>query len=131
MLHRRALRIPTLALLACLPATASHAAGTWNGQDLLHVPISWCIVEGSPAAANPNVAGDTNTDDLIWRRHERPTDNIHTPQAGISFRSAIMDRGLLNFPIIADPDTTFGVPGDMRGEDVNNFGDEFNQMQNA
>lgn len=131
MLHRRTLRIPALAMLACLPAAASHAAGTWNGQDLLHVPISWCIVEGSPAAANPNVAGDTNTDDLIWRRHERPTDNIHTPQAGISFRSAIMDRGLLNFPIIADPDITLGVPGDMRGEDVNNFGDEFNQMQNA
>jgi hypothetical protein len=95
------------------------------------VPISWCIVQGSPAEANPNVAGDTTTDALIWRRHERPTDNIYINQAGISFRSAINDVwGSLSFPIIPDPDTTLGVPGDMRGEDVNVFGAEFNQMQN-
>ncbi len=123
--------VPALSLLAFLPASASHAAGQWNGQDLLHVPISWCIVQGSPAEANPNVAGDTTTDALIWRRHERPTDNIYINQTGISFRSAINDVwGSLSFPIIPDPDTTFGVPGDMRGEDVNVFGAEFNQMQN-
>jgi len=123
--------VPALSLLAFLPASASHAAGQWNGQDLLHVPVSWCIVQGSPAETNPNVAGDTTTDALIWRRHERPTDNIYVNQAGISFRSAINDVwGTLSFPIIPDPDTTFGVPGDMRGEDVNAFGAEFNQMQN-
>lgn len=123
--------VPVLSLLAFLPASASHAAGQWNGQDLLHVPISWCIVQGSPAEANPNVAGDTTTDALIWRRHERPTDNIYINQTGISFRSAINDVwGSLSFPIIPDPDTTLGVPGDMRGEDVNVFGAEFNQMQN-
>lgn len=129
--HRPRFIVPILSLLAFLPASASHAAGQWNGQDLLHVPISWCIVQGSPAEANPNVAGDNTTDALIWRRHERPTDNIYINQAGISFRSAINDVwGSLSFPIIPDPDTTFGVPGDMRGEDVNAFGAEFNQMQN-
>lgn len=129
--HRHRFIVPTLSLLAFLPASASHAAGQWNGQDLLHVPISWCIVDGSPAAANPNVAGDTTTDALIWRRHERPTDNIYINQAGISFRSAINDAwGSLNFPIIPDPDTTQATTGDMRGEDVNAFGTEFNQMQN-
>ena len=53
--------VPALSLLAFLPASASHAAGQWNGQDLLHVPISWCIVQGSPAETSPNVAGDTTT----------------------------------------------------------------------
>lgn len=129
--HRLRFIVPALSLLAFLPASASHAAGQWNGQDLLHVPISWCIVQGSPAEANPNVAGDTTTDALIWRRHERPTDNIYINQAGISFRSAINDVwGSLSFPIIPDPDTTLATPGDMRGEDVNVFGAEFNQMQN-
>lgn len=129
--HRLRFIVPALSLLAFLLASASHAAGQWNGQDLLHVPISWCIVQGSPAEANPNVAGDTTTDALIWRRHERPTDNIYVNQAGISFRSAINDVwGSLSFPIIPDPDTTLATPGDMRGEDVNNFGAEFNQMQN-
>ncbi len=121
-------RCLTLALLALAPAVC-HAAGQWNGQDLYHVPMSWCIVQGSQAQASPNVAGDTVTDDLIWRRHERPTDFIYVNQAGISFRSAINDAwNVLDFPIIADPDTTLALPGDMRGENVNTFGAEFNQM---
>lgn len=131
--HRHRFIVPVLSLLAFLPASVSHAAGMWNGQDILHVPISWCIVQGSPAEAAPNVAGDTTTDALIWRRHERPTDEIYDDVSGISFRSAIntvWGSGGLSFPIIPDPDTTFGVPGDMRGEDVNVFGAEFNQMQN-
>lgn len=110
----------------------ANAVGTWNGQDTLRVPISWCAVQGSPAQANPNLAGDTATDAILWRRHERPTDNIYIPQAGITFRSAINNAwGTLNFPIINDPDTTLGVQGDMRGENVNTFGQEFNAMINA
>lgn len=132
MHHRRRFLTAALALPAFLSAAVCHAVGVWNGQDLLHVPISWCIVQGSPAEANPNVAGDTTTDAVIWRRHERPTDNIFINPAGISFRSAINDAwGTLDFPIIPDPDTNFGVPGDMRGENVNAFGDEYNQMLNA
>lgn len=117
------------AVLALLAPAVCHAAGQWNGQDLLHVPMSWCIIQGSQADVSPNVAGDTVTDDLIWRRHERPTDSIYVNQAGISFRSAINDAwNVLDFPRIPDPDTTLGIPGDMRGEDVNAFGAEFNQM---
>jgi hypothetical protein len=113
------------------PSAPARAAGTWNGQDTLHVPIAWCIVQGSPAQANPNVAGDTVTDDLIWRRHERPTDGIYINQAGITFRSAINNAWtVLDFPIIADPDTTLGTQGDMRGEDVNVSGVEFNTLIN-
>ena len=109
-----------------------HAVGTWNGQDTLHVPLSWCAVQGSPAAVNPNINGDTTTDAVLWRRHERPTDNIYINPSGITFRSAINNAwGTLNFPIIADPDTTVGVQGDMRGEDVNANGAEFNQILNG
>jgi hypothetical protein len=124
--------ITALTLAAVLSANVSHAAGIWNGQDLLHVPISWCIVNQSPAHAAPDVAGDTTTDALIWRRHERPTDNIYINQAGISFRSAINDAwNVLDFPIIPDPDTALATVGDMRGEDVNIAGTEFNDMLNS
>lgn len=128
------LRTRSLALVMILatliPVSGAWAAGAWTGgQDFYHVPLSWCVVQGTPAQANPNVAGDTVTDDLIWRRHERPSDHIYINQAGITFRSAINNVwGQLNFPIIPDPDTTLGVQGDMRGEDVNNFGQEFNDM---
>jgi len=110
------------------------AAGAFGGQDLYHVPIAWCAIQGSPAQANPNITSvggmlDNSTDAVLWRRHERPTDNIYVNVAGITFRSTILNSwSTLNFPIIADPDTTLGVQGDMRGEDVNVAGVEFNQM---
>lgn len=120
--------------LTTLSTPALWATGTWNGQNTLHVPTSWCIVQGSRAQAAPNVAGDTATDDLIWRRHERPTDAIYANQAGITFRSAINNAWTtLDFPIIADPNTTLGVQGDMRGENVNTGPSqvEFNALINS
>src|SRR5258707_1239690 len=54
---------------------------------VLHVPMSWCVVNGSPAQTAPNITSegtnvtDNNTDAVIWRRHERPTDNVFLPQA--------------------------------------------------
>ncbi len=91
--------------------------------------MSWCIVQGSPAQTSPNVAGDTTTDNLIWRRHERPTDNIYVNQAGITFRSAINDAWtILDFPIVADPDTTLGTQGDVNGFDLAANPTEFNQL---
>ena len=90
-----------------------------GGTNILHVPMSWCIVNGAPAAVSPNVKSegtnvtDTNTDGVIWRRHERPTDNIYIPQASISLRSSINDSwGALTFPLINDPDTAVGQLGD-------------------
>jgi hypothetical protein len=125
-----------IALLVLLMARDVDAVGAWTGgQDVYHVPLSWCAVQGSPAAANPNITPlgsttpDTTTDAVLWRRHERPTDNIYINQTGITFRSAINNAwGTLNFPIIPDPDTTLGQQGDMRGEDVNAFGVEYNQL---
>ncbi len=26
----------------------TNAVGTWNGQDTIHIPMSWCAVNGSP-----------------------------------------------------------------------------------
>jgi hypothetical protein len=127
-----------LTALACLAfglASPAFAVGTWNGQNSLHVPTSWCIVQGSPAQAAPNIPPDTATDDLIWRRHERPTDAVYANQAGITFRSAINNAWTtLDFPIIADPDTTIGVQGDMLGNNVNTAAGgqiEFTALLNA
>ena len=128
--------VALVVLAALITARDAEAVGAWTGgQDVFFVPISWCAVQGSPAATNPNITPigsttpDTTTDDVLWRRHERPTDNIYINPTGISFRSAINNVwGTLNFPIIADPDTTLGQPGDMRGEDVNAFGAEYNQL---
>src|SRR6185369_4395586 len=52
------------------------------------VPASWCARQGSNAATGatpvpqpyPNTPPDTSTDGILWRRHERVTDNIYTPQ---------------------------------------------------
>jgi hypothetical protein len=86
------------------------AVGTWHGKDFYHIPMSWCAVHGSPAVDSPNVPNrpnpnDVDTDSILWRRHERPTDSIWIPQAGITMRSAIDDAWTsLDFPKITDPD---------------------------
>jgi hypothetical protein len=109
------------------------APGAWNGQDIIRVPISWCAVHGSPAAENPNIpnpwgGADMTTDEVLWRRHERVTDNIYINPSGITFRSAINDalHSSLNFPIIDDPTLTPGVPGNVT-LDIN-FGEEYVRM---
>lgn len=141
-MNRSIKALQALVVAAPLSLTSSNAfaAGAWlGGQDLLHVPMSWCVVQGSPAEANPNINGDTDTDALIWRRHERPTDNIFINQAGISLRSAINNAwGSFNFPVINDPDVSnlcgafpCVTQSDIRGEDVNVFGAEFNAVINA
>jgi len=142
---RFAAAVLSVLTIGVLVPGGAFATGAWTGgQDVLHVPLSWCAVQGSPAAANPNIlplgsaTPDTNTDAVLWRRHERPTDNIYSNPAGITFRSAINNSwGTLNFPIINDPDpppptgTGGGVLGDIRGEDLNVSAVEFNQLINA
>jgi hypothetical protein len=124
--------------LATFSSSAVNAVGTGQGgRDVLHVPLSWCGLTGSPAVSNPNIqsegatTADTTTDAVLWRRHERPTDNILLPQADITLRSAINNAwGTLNFPTFADPDTGLGLAGDVRGEDntVLGNGSEFAQV---
>jgi hypothetical protein len=88
----------------------ANAMGGWRGQDSYRIPVSWCAVYGSQAADNPNIPNpwggvDRTTDDVLWRRHERATDNIYINDVGITFRSAINDalHTSLDFPKINDP----------------------------
>src|SRR5215203_6273390 len=81
-----------------LPEFVQPASATggpiWNGNPSEHslfVPIFWCVLQGSNAGTSPvpiPVNGDNNVNTILWRRHERATDNIYVPQALISFRSA-------------------------------------------
>jgi hypothetical protein len=85
-------------VLAVAPARPAQAVGAWNGQDSYHVPISWCSIDGSPAEQNPNLAGDTDTDAILWRRHERPTDNIYVNPTGITFLGDQQCVGIVQLP---------------------------------
>ena len=117
----------------CFLSLFFTSATVFGGQKIF-VPMSWCIVAGSPAANSPPnfIGADNQTDAIIWRRHERPTDTIYTPQANMSLRSAINNAwGSFNFPIINDPDPTGGGQiSDIRGEDVNINGAEFFAIMN-
>ncbi len=79
----------------------------------MQLPLKWCAVDGSPAVVNPSAAppnpytGDPepDTDAVLWRRHERASDNIWIPGADITFRSGFTAdvRDNADFPIISDP----------------------------
>jgi hypothetical protein len=112
-------------VLAGLCAGAGERAGATvpGGTNILHVPMSWCILQESPAWTSPNVMDevtlivDSTTDSVIWRRHERPTDHVYTPLASISLRSAINNTwGGFTFPHFADPLTDVTTPGDVRSD---------------
>ena len=72
---------------------------------LIHIPLRWCALEGSPAVTNPAGVGEPDTDGVLWRRHERASDRIWIPGAAITLRSAfaaaVVDGA--NFPAIPDP----------------------------
>ncbi len=87
------------------------------------IPIRWCVIGndansngsadpgelGAPAFTDPSLVGEADTDHVLWRRHERPSDRTYIPQAGVTFRSAlwnIAEDATLSFPIIPDPDTS-------------------------
>lgn len=114
-----------------------NALGGWKGKESYKVPLSWCAVKGSQAADAPNIPDpwggvDTTTDDVLWRRHERATDNIYIDPTGITFRSAINDalHTSLDFPKIVDPDITPGEPGNLTLTD-NLQRTQFNRMKHA
>jgi len=94
-----------------------------DDEDPIFVPLRWCAMEGSPAVTNPAGVGEPDTDSVLWRRHERATDNIWFPGALISFRSAFTAAAFAaaNFPIIPDPNpppSGPGVEGDILGSTV-------------
>lgn len=54
--------------------TAAHA-----GDGLLQIPVRWYAIKGSPTADNPASLGEPDTDNVLWRRHERASDQIWIP----------------------------------------------------
>ncbi|WP_149764690.1 hypothetical protein [Neomesorhizobium albiziae] len=80
---------------------------------------------GTKIATDPAFFGEPDTDSVLWRRHERPTDRIWIPGADITFRSAITWAVLTNdnFPVITDSNTSVGMPGDVIDPDLDNAAD--------
>lgn len=111
------------ALLSVFITLASLSAGAYLalmnlGQpalagELISVPVRWCGVEGAASMADPGVVNETSTDNVLWRRHERPSDQIYIPQIDLTFRSAATNairNGPQSFPIIRD---IVGTGGDL------------------
>ncbi|HEX2092036.1 MAG TPA: hypothetical protein VHG28_06520, partial [Longimicrobiaceae bacterium] len=126
------------------------ASGTAPAQ-VFSVPVRWCVVaddadgdgqpdpgeQGAPAFTNPGNVGEVDADNVLWRRHERPSDAVFIPEAEVTFRSAIyniVEDPTLRFPIIPDPmpDPTgdpFWLYGDILHPEDSEF--EWNAVYNA
>jgi hypothetical protein len=116
----------------------SFAAGDFNGDGLsdlavpgrpgntidvllarsqtLSVPLRWTALRGSPAESSPGDVGEPDTDNVLWRRHERASDRTWIPGARITFRSAVTGgvRDNSSFPLIDDPHPpSAGGPGQL------------------
>lgn len=132
------MRDDALAHGGCLTLVVGMLASVWlvlaaapaEAQDF-ELPIRWCAVAGSPAVTNPGFVGETNTDGVLWRRQERLSDRISIPQAGVTWRSAIIAdvTGPGNFPVVADQNTAVGNAGDMINPGLN--ATEYNATVNA
>lgn len=130
ILRRSKAFVPSV-IVVFFVATSTHTA---LAAPLLSVPLRWCAVDGSPAASNPGDVGEADTDGVLWRRHERTTDNTYAPQAQVTFRSSILDLippGKQHFPVVPDQDTTSPntTPGDMLDPGLGET--EFNKTWNA
>jgi hypothetical protein len=104
-----------LSLLFAIVASVSFSVAAFAGTRIW-VPVRWCGVEGAPSMDNPGTVNEATTDDVLWRRHERPTDAIYIPFADMSFRAgatAAIKNGPQSFPIIRDP---FGLGGSLEGD---------------
>lgn len=139
--------LTSLGFLAVVSALSPEPASAQTYS----VPIRWCVVandtngngrvdpgeQGAPAFTNPGIVGEPDTDNVLWRRHERPSDRVFIPEAQITFRSGIyniVEDPILRFPIIADPDPNptgdpFWLIGDIVHPNDSSF--EWNAAYNA
>jgi hypothetical protein len=88
--------------VAYQPATAQPS----RGPRMLHLPMRWCVLEGSPAARRPTAA--------VLERIRRGS-SILAREAGITLQSAITSAlgKEVGFPVIADPRPRVGRLGDV------------------
>lgn len=78
-------------------------------NQILNIPLAWCILEGSPAISNPSMPNenggfDTIAEDIIINRIQRVSDHIYS-NPGISFSTV----GSSSFPVIRDTDPEGGL----------------------
>lgn len=100
-----------LSLLFAIVASVSFSVAAFAGTRIW-IPVRWCGVEGAPSMDNPGTVNEATTDDVLWRRHERPSDAFYIPFADISFRAgatAAIKEGPQSFPIIRDPSGLGGI----------------------
>lgn len=104
-----------------------------GGSQVYSIPLRWCAMENTTVADSPGTFGEPDTDGVLWRRHERATDQIWTPGAGITFRSAITNQVMqnANFPKITDPSPPPPASRGQRGDVLDpDFGAaEYNEVR--
>ncbi len=91
----------------------------------IEIPVRWCGMAGAPSIDNPPPGLTAN--DVMRLRHERASDNTWIPQANVKFRSAA-NIPAPNYPILADPNTSIGQPGDVAIKPEILEYDEFHQI---
>lgn len=136
----------SLGILLLFCATTGSASA-----QVFSVPVRWCVIaddangngrvdpgeQGAPAFTNPGQVGEPDTDNVLWRRHERPSDAVFIPEAQVTFRSGIyniVEDPMLRFPILPDPDPNptgdpFWLYGDILHPNDSSF--EWNAAHNA
>lgn len=99
----------TAALLG-LSMLLSSPSSVFAG-DRIWIPIRWCGIHGATSIDNPSEVGESTVDNVLWRRHERPTDLIYHGTVNMSFRAGATEaikNGPQSFPIIFDPSGSGG-----------------------
>ena len=76
-----------------------------DGDEVVHIPLRWCVLEGTPAAEDPGALGETSTEQVLLKRMARATDAVWLDGARIVFRSAFTSpvATAARVPIIPDP----------------------------
>ena len=104
----------TLVVVLCALGSSLLVTRASQAGNLIEIPVRWCVCRGTQALANPGGVGETNFSDVLWRRHERASDQVWIPGAGITFRSGITRAVATGtgFPTIDDPNPpASGGPG--------------------
>jgi hypothetical protein len=92
------------AVAVCQPGPIEAGAGS------VSIPIRWCALQGTSAVLNPGCVGESTTKNVLWRRHERPTDYSYTPNCKVTWRSGAI-QAQPTFPVIPDPCDPATTPG--------------------
>jgi hypothetical protein len=110
--------VPRALVVVVLVATSGALSPARASTGKITIPIRWCGMQGTNAVDNPGCVCETNLKNTLWRRHERPTDAIYTPNCNVGWRSGAI-AAQPTFPVINDPcDPTInpacpGVKGDI------------------